>query len=201
MFWTAVNELKSPENAGMIVRSHVAFGGEEILVIGKEPWQFKKRAQSFSRRLEHLCAFRYLPDEASFFEWCRGASVAPVAIEIAQPPALLPDFTFPDRVAIVIGNEGRGLSPAFRSQCVATVTIPQFGPVGSLNAAVTASIVMYELTRRQPLRRPILDAKYVVDPEDRPPNIEPSNKPLERAGASAQADVEPSSAGRSAPRR
>jgi hypothetical protein len=58
MFWTALNELKSPENAGMIVRSHVAFGGEELVVIGTEPWQFKKRAQSFSRRLEHLCAFK-----------------------------------------------------------------------------------------------------------------------------------------------
>jgi len=51
------NELKSPENAGMIVRSHVAFGGEEILIVGSEPRQFKKRAQGFSRRLEKLCRF------------------------------------------------------------------------------------------------------------------------------------------------
>jgi len=71
MFWTAAADLKSPENAGMIVRSHVACGGEEIIVIGKEPWHFKKRAQSFSRRLEQLCAFRYLQDEANFFEWCQ----------------------------------------------------------------------------------------------------------------------------------
>jgi 23S rRNA (guanosine2251-2'-O)-methyltransferase len=60
MFWTVVNELKSPENAGMIVRSHVAFGGEEIVIVGSEPWQVKKRAQSFSRRLERLCRIRYL---------------------------------------------------------------------------------------------------------------------------------------------
>ena len=167
MFWTVVNELKSPENAGMIVRSHVAFGGEEIVVIGKEPWRFKKRAQSFARRLEQLCNFRYLKDEASFFDWCRDASVVPVAIEIAQPPTVLPDFAFPDRVAIIMGNEGRGLSPAFRTQCFATVTIPQFGPVG-LNAAVSATIVMYELTRREPVERQILDAKYIVDPAERP---------------------------------
>ena len=119
----------------MIVRSHVAFGGEEIIVIGKEPWQFKKRAQSFLRRLEQLCAFRYLKDEASFFEWCHGSRVAPVAIEIAEPPTLLADFAFPERVAIIIGNEGRGLSPSFRSRCAATITIPQFGP-----APTTSSI-------------------------------------------------------------
>jgi 23S rRNA (guanosine2251-2'-O)-methyltransferase len=201
MFWTVVNELKSPENAGIIVRSHVAFGGEEIVVIGREPWQFKKRDQSFSRRLEQLCGFRYLKDEASFFEWCRDAHIVPVAIEIAQPPTLLADFAFPDRVAVVIGNEGRGLSPAFRSRCAATVTIPQFGPVGSLNAAVSASIVMYERTRRKPVRRPILEAKYSVDPAERAVNIEPSNKPLERPGMDTLRPAKRASAGRSAPSR
>jgi len=168
MFWTVVNELKSPENAGMIVRSHVAFGGQEILIIGTEPWQFKKRAQAFSRRLEKLCRFTYLKDEESFFQWCRGSNIIPVAIEIAEAPTLLPDFDFPNRAAIVIGNEGTGLSSSILSRCAATVTIPQFGPVGSLNAAVSASIVMYELTRRQPLGRTILGAKYVVEEAERP---------------------------------
>jgi len=55
------------------------------------------------------------------------------------------------------------------------VTIPQFGPVGSLNAAVSASIVMYELTRREPVERQILDAKYIVDPSRPSPNTEPSS--------------------------
>jgi tRNA G18 (ribose-2'-O)-methylase SpoU len=168
MFWTVVNELKSPQNAGMIVRSHVAFGGEEILIIGAEPWRFKKRAQAFSRRLEKLCRFTYLKDEESFFQWCRGSSVIPIAIEIAENPTLLPDFRFPNRAAIGIGNEGKGLSPSFLSNCAATVTIPQFGAVGSLNAAVSASIVMYELTRRHPLGRAIVQARYVVEERERP---------------------------------
>jgi tRNA G18 (ribose-2'-O)-methylase SpoU len=168
MFWTVVNELKSPENAGMIVRSHVAFGGEEILVIGKEPWQFKKRARGFSRRLEKLCRFTYLKDEESFFQWCAGNSVVPIAIEITECPTLLPGFHFPARAAIVIGNEAKGLSTSFLSRCAATVTIPQVGPVASLNAAVSASIVMYELTRRQPLGRAILEAKYIVEEAERP---------------------------------
>ena len=168
MFWTAVNELKSPENAGMIVRSHVAFGGQEILIIGSEPWHFKKRTQGFSRRLERLCRFIYLKNEESFFQWCRGNSVIPIAIEIVEFPTLLPDFDFPNRAAIVIGNEGTGLHQSFLNRCAATITIPQFGPVGSLNAAVSASIVMYELTRRQPLHRGILETKYSVEEAERP---------------------------------
>ena len=49
MFWTVVNELKSPENAGMIVRSHVAFGGEEILVIGPLQSDPRRAGQLFVR--------------------------------------------------------------------------------------------------------------------------------------------------------
>ena len=47
----------------------------------------------------------------------------------------------------------------------------------------------------------ILEAKYVVGPEERPPSIEPSNKPLERPDVSAQADVDRASASGSAPSR
>ncbi|MGH7847891.1 MAG: TrmH family RNA methyltransferase [Candidatus Binatia bacterium] len=183
------------------MRITLSGGTRIIVIIGSEPWQFKKRAQSFSRRLEQLCGFRYLKDEASFFEWCRDACVVPVAIEIAQPPTLLPDFPFPERVAIVIGNEGRGLSPAFRSRCATTVTIPQFGPVASLNAAVSASIVMYELTRREPIARQILEAKYIVHPAECPSNTAPSNKPLERSGMNRRNQGDRVSAGRSAPSR
>jgi 23S rRNA (guanosine2251-2'-O)-methyltransferase len=168
MFWTAVNDLRSPENAGMIVRSHVAFGGEDIVIIGHEPWRFKKRAQGFSRRLEKLCSFVYLEDEETFFAWCGQHDVTPIAIEIGSPPTFLPDFTFPQRTALLIGNERSGLSAACRNRCQGTVTIPQFGPVGSLNAAVSASIAMYELTRKRPPERAIVDGRYLVADGERP---------------------------------
>ena len=168
MFCTVLNDLKSPENAAMIVRSHVAFGGDRIVVIGNRPWRFKKRAQGFSRRLEKICTFVYLMDEDTFFRWCETEDYVPIAVEIIDPPMPLPDFSFPERTALVVGNEGTGLSPAFCSRCAHVVTIPQFGPVGSLNVAISCSIAMYELTRRRPMSRRILDHKYFVDESERP---------------------------------
>ncbi|MDH5764240.1 MAG: TrmH family RNA methyltransferase [Nitrospinota bacterium] len=35
MFLTVLHQLKSPENVGMIVRSHVAFGGDKVILSGK----------------------------------------------------------------------------------------------------------------------------------------------------------------------
>jgi 23S rRNA (guanosine2251-2'-O)-methyltransferase len=49
MFCTVLNRLKSPTNVGMIVRSHVAFGGQQVVFIGDDkPWEFRKGSQSFS---------------------------------------------------------------------------------------------------------------------------------------------------------
>ncbi len=69
------------------------------------------------------------------------------ASEKADDPLTACDFRGP--VAVVIGNEGVGIRPALLAACHATVTIPQSGRIGSLNAAVAASIFFYEICRQR----------------------------------------------------
>ena len=85
---TALHTLKSPQNVGMIVRSHVAFGGAQVLFVGHElPWRFRKGTQAFSRKLERQCEIAHCPGDDDFFAWCAEHSVVPVAVEIS-PDAL-----------------------------------------------------------------------------------------------------------------
>lgn len=56
-------------------------------------------------------------------------------------------FTYPENMAIIIGNEGRGISKAVMDICDTTLYIPMNNSMESLNAAVAASIVMYETLR------------------------------------------------------
>lgn len=51
--------------------------------------------------------------------------------------------------AIVIGNEGQGISPELLEQCDTLVQIPQAGKINSLNAAISASIFFYEARRQR----------------------------------------------------
>lgn len=46
--------------------------------------------------------------------------------------------------AIVIGNEGKGISPLLKKECDGMLTIPMVGHVQSLNASVAASLLMYQ---------------------------------------------------------
>lgn len=56
---------------------------------------------------------------------------------------------FRKATCLVIGNEGRGISPDVLTQCNSLVAIPQSGRVGSLNAAVAAGILFYEIGRQR----------------------------------------------------
>ena len=51
--------------------------------------------------------------------------------------------------AIVIGNEGAGLSQLVRKNCDVMVNIPMRGRISSLNASAAASILLYEALRQR----------------------------------------------------
>lgn len=56
-------------------------------------------------------------------------------------------YTFP--LALVIGNEGEGISRLVKESCDALITIPMRGKVNSLNASVATGIIVYEITKNR----------------------------------------------------
>ena len=51
-------------------------------------------------------------------------------------------------VALVIGNEGKGISRLTKEKCDCLVKIPMAGKISSLNASNAATILMYEVVRQ-----------------------------------------------------
>ncbi len=58
-------------------------------------------------------------------------------------------ISYPSNLAVVIGNEARGVSPIFLEKSDLKVYIPLLGPVESLNASVAAGILLYEILRQR----------------------------------------------------
>lgn len=52
-------------------------------------------------------------------------------------------------IALVIGNEGKGISQSVRKNCDALIKIPMYGKVNSLNASNAAAILIYEVIRQR----------------------------------------------------
>ena len=167
MFCTVLHTLKSPQNVGTIIRTHVAFGGGPVVFVGYErPWRFQKGAQAFSRKLERLCDLVFIEDDDAFFRWCRDQRYETVAIEISARSSPMPGFVFPRRTAVIVGNEAHGLSAGFLARCEAVVSIPQFGEVECLNVGVSCAIAIYELNRHRLDALPISGAKFAPGPRN-----------------------------------
>ncbi len=140
--------VQDPGNLGAILRSAEAFGatGAVSLPGTVSAWNPKAvRASAGSVfRMPVIAA-----SEQNCLEHLREAGVRILAATArgAAAPADRLEMTKP--VAVIIGNEGSGVAHDLAAKADANVTIPCPGPVESLNAAVAASVLLYEASRQR----------------------------------------------------
>jgi RNA methyltransferase, TrmH family len=143
--------LQDPGNFGAIVRSAEAFGATSVIALPGtvDVWNAKAlRASAGSAFRVPVVQEKSSPAFAALAE-------RRIPILAAVPPGgrhdAIPcsqyDLTRP--AALLIGNEGSGLSHDLLDRCDARISIPMPGPVESLNAAVAASILLYEAARQR----------------------------------------------------
>ena len=147
-FNTVLYNLRSAKNIGMIARSHISFGGNFLILVGgQERWKFKGGTQAYTRKLEDLGKLLMFDDMEAFLAWSDRLKIPNIGVEIGENEASLVDYQFPENCNLIFGNERTGLPKDITNKMINTLTIPQFGEVGSLNVAVAASIVFYEMKR------------------------------------------------------
>lgn len=144
----ALEGIQDPRNLGAIIRSAVAMGAPRVVVERRYTVSITATAaKAACGGLEHarMCIVSNLPRflrEAKL----EGYWVVGTADKAGMP---LWEAQLPERVVVVVGGEGAGLRRVVRSQCDLWVTIPWEGPIGTYNASVAASVVLYELMRRR----------------------------------------------------
>ncbi len=139
--------LQDPGNLGTILRSAEAFGASGIVSLPGTVSAWNPKAV----RASAGSVFR-VPVLASEIEDCiprlHGAGITIFAtLSRAAQDAHSADLAH--SVALIIGNEGNGVPGAIAARADSTITIPCPGPVESLNAAVAASVLLYEASRQR----------------------------------------------------
>jgi TrmH family RNA methyltransferase len=139
--------LQDPGNLGTILRSAEAFGATAILCLPGtvSPWNPKAvRASAGS-------VFR-VPVVASnttdAFTRLRASGVA-ILVAAARAASPADHVLLAHPTALLIGNEGNGVPADVAELADGAITIPCPGPVESLNAAVAASVLLYEASRQR----------------------------------------------------
>jgi TrmH family RNA methyltransferase len=134
--------VQDPGNVGTITRTAAALGADAVLALPGtvDLWNAKVvrsamgasfHVPAFSCTWEQLDDFR---GRESVSLW--GADAGGVALESLTPP---------DRLALVVGNEGAGLSGESRARAHTLVSLPISSSVESLNVAVATGILLYQL--------------------------------------------------------
>ena len=149
-FVLALDSLEDPQNVGTLLRSAEASGVHGVIFPTHRQAPLSPSAiKASAGAVEHLLLSPVddLPGALSDLR-IRGLRV--VGAEAGAPlTARQSDLRGP--LAIVVGSEGQGLSPAVRRRCDFVVRIPMRGAIGSLNAAVAGSVLLFEaVAQRDP---------------------------------------------------
>ena len=184
-FILVLDSLEDPHNVGTLLRSAEAAGVHGVLFPTHRQAPLSPSAVKASAgAIEHLllCPVDDLPAALSDLH-TRGVRIAGAEGD-APMTARQSDLRGP--LAIVVGSEGQGLGPAVRRRADLFMRIPMKGIVGSLNAAVAGSILLFEaLAQRDPNAAPRAPQEL---PDEADPSAEASqaSKPRIRKGLSTE---------------
>jgi len=135
--------VQDPGNVGTVIRSAHAFGAGVALSKGCADLYNPKTVRATMGSIFHAPVAR----ELETFEFLGRASEAGFATAAAVPEGgVAPPAVSGERVMIVVGAEGSGLPREVVGACEMRVSVPS--RAASLNAAVAASILLYEAYTR-----------------------------------------------------
>lgn len=142
--------LQDPGNLGTIIRSVEAFGATGIVCLPGTVNAWNPKAVRASAGSLFRVPLVSVGERDAFTQLREaGVRILTTTVEGAEPADLV-DLAEP--LALIIGNEGNGVPADLASRSDGAITIPCPGPVESLNAAVAASVLLYEAARQRTAR-------------------------------------------------
>ena len=142
-----LEDIVDHTNVGAIFRSVAALGADAVLVSPRCADPLYRRSIRVSMGTVFQVPWTRLPAWQTGLDDLRAAGFTIAALALADGSVDLDDFaaSAPDRVALVLGTEGDGLSSAAIASADVAVRIPMLGGVDSLNVAAASAVALWAL--------------------------------------------------------
>jgi 23S rRNA (guanosine2251-2'-O)-methyltransferase len=148
----ALDQIVDPHNLGAVLRTALCAGVEAVLVPkdrSAPPTPAVSRISAGA--LEHIRLVR-VTNLVRALEMLKGRGLWVAGLDRSAAESIFSaDFSM--NLVLVVGGEGRGMRPLVRRTCDLLVSIPQAGPLDSLNASVAAGIALFEISRQRGVHR------------------------------------------------
>jgi len=146
-FYLIAESIEKPANLGSILRAADGAGAQAVIVCDACTDLFNPDVVRAS-----VGTFFSIPtlesSSAEALDWCRQHGI----LTVAATPEAEQTYTQADLrgpLALVVGSEQYGLSPLWRQQTDRQVSLPMYGQVNSLNVAIAAALLLYEVVRQR----------------------------------------------------
>lgn len=146
-FLILLDEIEDPHNLGSILRTADCTGAHGVIVP-------KRRSASITATVSKTSAgaVEYVPvarvsNLGQTIDRLKEAGIWVVGTDVEAKEPVFGNNVFTGPVAVVIGNENKGMGRLIREKCDVLVKLPMEGRINSLNASVAAGVVMYEVLR------------------------------------------------------
>lgn len=146
-FLILLDEVEDPHNLGAIIRTAECAGAHGVII----PMR-RSAALNYTVGKASAGAVEYVPvakvtNMVQCMEELKERGVWIFGADMDGTDYMQCDFT--GAVALVIGNEGKGIGRLVRERCDAIVSLPVKGKISSLNASVAAGILMYRIAQQR----------------------------------------------------
>ncbi|PRX57769.1 RNA methyltransferase [Flagellimonas meridianipacifica] len=142
-----LDNIRSLNNIGSVFRTADAFLVEKIFLCGITATPPHKDIRKTALGATQSVEWEYRENTLEVVEELKKKGVRTVAIEQAEQATHLQDFNpkKQEQIALIFGNEVKGVSQEVVSACDLVLEIPQFGTKHSLNISVSAGVVVWDV--------------------------------------------------------
>ena len=154
------HNIRSTHNVGAIFRTAEGFGIKKIILSGYTPYpkiagdtrlphiaeKLHTQIHKTALGAEMLVPFEY--QEALNLTTLKSAGYTIAGLEQDPTSVALPDYTAPEKIALLLGEEVHGIPKELLRHCEDILEIPMIGEKESFNVSVAAGIALYQLSLR-----------------------------------------------------
>jgi 23S rRNA (guanosine2251-2'-O)-methyltransferase len=150
-FIVVLDNVRSQSNVGSVFRTADAFLVEAIYLCGITARPPHREIQKTALGATESVAWKYFASTTDAISELRAGGFVIIAVEQAEGAAELQDIIAEPgkKYALIFGHEINGVEQAALDMCDKCVEIPQFGTKHSFNIAVSAGIVLWEMSRKK----------------------------------------------------
>ncbi|WP_299466516.1 23S rRNA (guanosine(2251)-2'-O)-methyltransferase RlmB [uncultured Gimesia sp.] len=146
--YVILDRIQDPYNFGAIIRSAEILGAHGVFTGTDEQCEVNSLVCRTSAGAVNRIPIAEVSDLAQLCRELKQAGIFVVGTAM-HAHGVLSNYDFHQPTAIVVGNEGSGISRELLETCSHLVRIPQQGQTESLNVAISASILLYEASRQR----------------------------------------------------